>query len=291
VDIETHNLQFLKQKGTFRLFCAAEATVVLKVGEAHYQVCQVGFARSDGSIRVEWPYLRISQGIVGEIHFDRRTPGAKTYNLTELGKFTSQLVKLSHHTSGEVLFSKTRLVSSSIRRQSFSLTNSIGRVFELHVFHPTGYKRLNRLKPNRLYIVHDVPSNEPAVVLRGEWRAKQELARTLAPHGRLFGPRGVWEHRRFGGMEEVAFLAQPLTYPLRDHVLCMTYALDDLPKNWDDPGMILMGGFNPHYNRDAGSLSEESISSALLAMYPTYSSDDIVTRIGSIDLTPSNDAA
>ncbi len=283
MNVDAHNRQFQRQTGGLRLFCAPSATIGVATSSGIHQLCQVGFAKSDGSIRLEWPYLRIRQGVVGHISFV--LDGSTThYDLAEHGYFTSQLVKLSHHTSGEALFSKTAAVTPAVRRWSFPLKEGVGRVFELHAYWPRGFRRLDRCKPRRVYIVSELPENEHAVVVRGEWLRKTYLKRTLVPRGKSIGPRCAWQHRKLGGIELVTFLAQPLDYPLTDHVLCLTFAFDDLPRNQNEPGLIVMGGYTPHHTLHRDELNLAAITDALIATYPTESSEELVAKVGSIDL-------
>src|SRR5206468_693592 len=119
----------------------------------------------------------------------------RTLRLSETGKFTSQLVKCSHHTSGEALFSKTGYVRSEIRRQSFPLTGPSGRIFELHVFFPDQFKRLERLKDQRLYLCFWHTRCRDAIMILGEWRTKQWILEN-AGQGGLVGPETRWMNRR-----------------------------------------------------------------------------------------------
>ena len=92
-DIAEHNSQFLRSRGRLRVFCAPDATILVRGGGEVRQVCQIGYS-SDGSVRVQWPYVRIRQGIVAPVVIPSGS-GSMTIDLRATGRFTSQLVKFS----------------------------------------------------------------------------------------------------------------------------------------------------------------------------------------------------
>src|SRR5262245_12486654 len=129
-DLVHHNEVFVRQMGKLRLFVSAEATLVILTKVGFYQLAQFGFSR-DGSFRIAWPYFHIHEGIVADVTFPAPEAGQMTISLTEKGRFTSQLVKFSHHPGGLALFTQTGRVVSKVRRNSFSLTGPIGRLFHI----------------------------------------------------------------------------------------------------------------------------------------------------------------
>lgn len=283
MDLKAHNLPFLRQRGRLRVYAGVDATIVIRWDGEYRQICQVGYSR-DGSIRFQWPYLRIEQGIVAAVSMPGGLTGSTTINLRESGKFTSQLVKLSHHASGEALFSKTGLVHTEIRRQSFPLTGPIGRIFELHVFHPSGFKRLERLKPRRVYLEFGCGYKAPeAVIIRGEWRRKESIAEHIMPRGEV-GPLTRWMHRITRTIEPVAFFAPPLTNPIQSHTLCIACSPIPLPTGATRPSVVFMGGFENHEVPPERAGEPLLLKDFLVAMFPTASDDEVRKRVGSIDM-------
>jgi hypothetical protein len=69
-------------------------------------MCRINFG-SDGSLFFSFPYFPHSQGILAKGRYRAGDTSAKI-PLTEHGKVTSHLAKLTHHTSGEVLFESPR---------------------------------------------------------------------------------------------------------------------------------------------------------------------------------------
>ena len=284
MDLEAHNRPFLRQRGRLRLYAGFDATVAVRAGEQYHQVCQVGFS-GDGSIRLQWPYLRVGEGIVAAAHVPDGMIGSTTITLHEQGKFTSQLVKLSHHTSGEAAFSQTGKVRTEVRRQSFPLTGPIGRIFELHVFYPDKFKPLERLKRGRIYLGFDFGDAMPnAVIVRGEWRRKESISENTAGRGDV-GPLTQWADRRTRAVEPVAFFAPPLNGPLQTHLLCVTSAVIPLPTGAREPGIILMAGLDYHEVPPERAGEPLVLKDLLIAMYPTHSSEEFRRRVGTIDLS------
>jgi hypothetical protein len=171
-----HNRRFLRRKGRLRVYAAADATVGILTRAGYFQLCQIGYAR-DGSIRVQWPYLAVQQGIVATFELPPEGESSSyTIPMQECGKFTSQLVKYSHHTSGATHFNLTGRTTNEVRRESFPLIGPIGYVFQLEVFYPEGFKTLQRLKPQRLYLVFDCRAvDATAFQVRGEWRRRSSV--------------------------------------------------------------------------------------------------------------------
>ena len=175
VDLSNHNGHFIRQRGRLRVFSAGDATIVVRCRDRAHQICQIGFA-PDRSIRVQWPYLPVGQGIVAAVQIPDGG-GEVQIELTTSGRFTSQLVKFSHHTSGAAHFNKTKYTNNEVRRQTFRLDTTIGRIFELSAYHPEAFSPLKTLKPGRLYLVFDFGNELPhAVQIKGEWLRQTPLA-------------------------------------------------------------------------------------------------------------------
>jgi hypothetical protein len=277
--LDRHNQQFLRQRGRFRLFAASDATIVLATRAGVFQVCQLGFSK-DGSFRCAWPYLPIKQGIVAEVSFPA-TKGPMTFSLNERGKFTSQLVKFSHHRSGIAQFSLTGKVRNDVRRESFPLTGPIGRLFELHCFFPSAFKPLTRLKPNRLYLpfVGDLPTDS-AFMIRGEWRRKGEGP--VLGNGDV-GPVSRFLHRRTGEEGTMINYGPPLDNPNKTHVVNVIGHSGSIPAGASEAGIVFLGGFD-HHEVGPRDPIDGIIKGGLAAMYPAGGDADMRTRIGSIDV-------
>lgn len=273
------------REGWLRFIAATQAVVTVGTSLAHHQLCQILFGK-DGSIYVQFPYFKRRTGIVSEVRFE---PGAQfptTVSLTDQGKVTSHLVKFTHHTSGEVLLSQTGRVRTEIRRMSFPLAGPIGRVFELHAYWLSGFEPLERGKaksdrPYLPFVFRDIPF---AVVVSAQWRRKRAIEANFEPTGGVSGPVTSIIHRRTGERLTVFFLGQPLGCPLQNHVLMVGCAEAQLPENLDHPMMLFLGGWDPHESLDSSIPVRQT--GCLAFVYPVDSPEELVRRIGSIDLQP-----
>jgi hypothetical protein len=245
-----------------------------------FQICQLGFS-ADGSFRCAWPYLAVDEGIVAEISFARSESGETTFTFGEQSRFTSQLVKFSHHTSGIAQFSLTGKVRNDVRRVSFPLTGPIGRLFELHCFYPRAFKRLKRIKPRRLYlpIASDVPDGM-SLVIKGQWRRKNEGP--IIGRGDV-GPVAGFFDRATGERGVHVYFAPPLDSPIKDHMLYLHATVSPLPKGVERPGLLFLGGFNMHEVQPTES-TKDVVKGGLAAMYPVTFPSELRARISSIDL-------
>jgi hypothetical protein len=233
---------------------------------------------------VQWPYLPVGQGIVAAVPI-RESGGSVEINLTEVGRFTSQLVKFSHHTSGATHFNKTKYTNNEVRRQSFRLDTTIGRIFELSAHHPEAFKPLQRFKPGRLYLVFDLGNQLPrAVQIKGDWTRKQSIVKNSDRKRAMIGPSTSWTHRYTGLEEAVAFYAPPLNCVIKDYLLGITCQPVEPPSGATAPGAVFLGAFDAHERPEGTPPERVSMGGCLIAMYPTSARESTVSRVGTIDL-------
>lgn len=281
--LEQHNERFLRQHGRLRVFAAGEATVLLGMGNNWHQLCQMGFAR-DGSFHIAWPYLPVHDGIVAEVTFPKHgSPGPVTLNLTEKGRFTSQLVKFSHHTSGIAQFSLTGGARGDVRRTSFRLNGPLGHLFQIQCQQPTAFKALSRLKSKRLYLAFYAPNlGEADFLLAGDWTRKRAILENTVGPGNV-GPLALHKNRHTGAQGPMFFWSPPLESPLEPHMLAIVGGAVPRPQGAVEPGIVLLGGFDEH-EVQPGEDRQSRVRAGLVAMYPVKSSDELRQRLGSIDI-------
>lgn len=266
------------------LLCGSKA--VLAVGDYPYyrQLCLVVFGK-DGSMYISTPYFGAGAGTVtsaavgdGPPHQISFAPG---------GRVTSHLVKFSHHPDGEVHFSQDSKVRTEIKRRSFNLVASIGEVLQLHIYHPAGFEAIDlvRQKTDRVYLLNvfkgDLPS---AIVVRGEWRRKRDIAANTEPRGGIVPPITTVIHRRTGVDSVVTLLGQPEGWPLRDHVLMLSCYPTTPLDNITDKTMILLGGWDPADVAPPGQHAKQT--GCLAWLYPQKNAEAAAARLGTIDLAP-----
>ncbi len=279
------------QEGRLRFIAAPRAVVVVSTSLSHYKLCQIVFSKNDGSVFVTFPYFKRTEGIVSRVVIPAGLKPPYTLNLTEHGRTTSHLVKFSHHSSGEALFSQDGKVRTEIRRASFPLTGPIGHLFELHAFWLSGFDLLEPAKakggrPYLRFIFEGEPP--PGVVISGEWRRKRDIEDNMEPRDGIAGPRASFRRRSTGAEGQMLFLGQPPGWPLRDHLLLIECYRTDIPRGLgDDPLLVFMGGWDPHEVPDARVPIEQT--GCLACLYPAASPEELSRKIGSIDFKPAPD--
>jgi hypothetical protein len=128
----------------------SERVVVTVTADGHrHKICQIVFGK-DGSLYLTFPYFKHTEGLLAEATVDG-PPGAETLiDLAKKGKVASHLVKYSHHTSGEALFSQTSKVKTVVRRQSVPLAEQQGHIFTLIVQGLRSFESLGAAKGNAM---------------------------------------------------------------------------------------------------------------------------------------------
>jgi len=285
-EIVAHNRWFVRQNGRLRVYVAAQATVIVGAGDGNwFKLCQMGFSK-DGSFHLTWPYLSSSQGIVAEVELPPDAPDGTPIALTERGRFTSQRVKYSHHRSGIAQFSLSGRVRNEVRRQSFPLNGPIGHIFGLQCHNPAGFSPLDRLKAGRLYVTLVAQGGVPnGISLRGTWHRK-ELVRANLRGRSDQGPVATFLHQPSGESGRMTFWSPPLDSPLRNHLLGLFEGQPITSLATDEPGIVLLGGFDPH--EIPPNVEAKLLRKGLAALYPARGSVELRRRVGTIDLEPGS---
>lgn len=290
--IDYGNNRYIREENGLRYFAAAKSVYSVGAYDADYQICQIVFNRTDGSVFVSCPYFPPGKsGILSVAKWPAKPP--YTLSLHEQGKITSHLVKFAHHPDGRAHFSQDGKIKTKVKRQSFSLVRSIGRIFQLHVYHPSSFEPLvnDRRKSNRAYLITRATRRLPsAIVIAAEWRRKADIIANIDPPGGSTGPVSRMLRRRTGGEFTGTFLGQPPNYPVTDHVLLITCQETDLLANVTEPTMIFLAGYD-HHEAKPGEHKKMRTTECLVWMYPTSSTDELARRIGSVDFEPPPGAA
>jgi hypothetical protein len=276
------NQEFVETIGRLRVIAAQAATVTVGTQTRHFQVCQVLFEK-DGSILVQCPYFPGRHGILAAPSQDPNADGPVTYDLTEGGKLTSHLVKLSHHPDGEVHFSQDGKILTVVRRKTFPLATTIGHVFRLHIFHPEGFTEATKAKRKRAYLPFVFYGSLPqALTVFAEWRRRRAMEANLDPPNGVAGPDTQSISRKTGTAFTVFFLMQPGGFPMRDHLLVVGVEPARPLPNVTEPTMILVGGFDPHEPTEPGQKVPQT--GLLVWKYPQEPSEHLRCLLGSVDL-------
>jgi hypothetical protein len=276
------NREFVETIGRLRVIAAQRTTITVGSPSRHFQACQVAFAKN-GSIFVQCPYFPGRNGILASPSQDPEAEGPVTYDLTEGGKLTSHLVKLSHPPDGNVHFSQDGKILTIVRRKGFPLATSIGHVFHLHIYFPESFKEICRAKERRAYLPFVFEPPLPlAITVFAEWRRRRAMEANLDPPNGVAGPVAQIINRKTGGTSTVFFLMQPAGFAMRDHLLVVGVEPACPLPNIAEPTMILVGGFDPHEVEDP---KQKARQSGLLAWkYPFEASDRLRSLLGTVDL-------
>jgi hypothetical protein len=276
------NREFIQALGRLRVIAAQGATITVGTRARHFQVCQVAFNK-DGSIFVQCPYFPGRNGILASPSQDPEAEGPITYDLTESGKLTSHLVKLSHPPDGNVHFSQDRKILSVVRRKTFPLATTIGFVFQLHIYHPERFEKVTKTKKRRAYLPFLFAGRLPqAITVFAEWRRRRAMEANLDPANGVAGPVTEIISRKTGVASTVFFLMQPVGFALRDYVLIVGVEPTRPLPNVTEPTMILMGGFDPHEVAEPGHKARHT--GLLIWKYPYEPTESLRSLLGSVDL-------
>jgi hypothetical protein len=231
------------------------------------KMCRIRFG-SDGSIYVPFPYLGSKRGILSALTDDPRKQGPVTYDLAANGVSIDYDVKFSHHTSGDVHFSRTGKADLLPERHSFDLQSGSGIVFMFYVLLLRGFTPLEtKTTKGELRIGLNFERRHPfGVMLTAEWAPKKMLLAKAALSRHPVGPSALVTDK-IGNTKRVIFVGQPPELPLQDHLLVLSAAETHVPETTEQPTMVFFGGIDHPDAEKPG---------ALAFVYP-YRGDPIAT--------------
>lgn len=233
----------LVAEGPLRYYASSDTTVLAATSRGRFKLFRIVFGR-DGSIYLPFPYLETKTGLLSEASPSDLDP--RTLDLKTNGMLVSTDVKFSHHRSGIVQFSRSGDVAVLPRRQSFELTRSIGRVFELHVYGLEGFAQFTAAKKTDFLLPFQFQDHPSGLRVTGEWLRKSDMIANLEPGGRWFGPDTFVFDRRTATEKRCLLIGQPSGHVLRDHILLLSADTVPLAEGADVSTMIFLGGFDPH---------------------------------------------
>ncbi len=94
---------------------------------------QVMFARSDGSIFVNFPYYKHTNGVLSEVVYPGNQGPSADLSMVTRGNITSHLVKYAHHPDGRAHFSQDGKVLTRVKKQSVPLDAAEGHIFSVNI--------------------------------------------------------------------------------------------------------------------------------------------------------------
>ncbi len=285
---------FVVEEGQVRFYAAPLVTFTVRTPMAELYVVQVGFQKNDGSLRVQTPYFRHTDGIVTRVALEPDGSFPTTIDFLKNSATTSHHVKLSHKSDGYVHFSQDGKVHGDkiLRSASFPLASKIGTIFRLHAFRPSsGFRAIDAddKKPGRLYLPFSTSESFPAGIrIEAKWRRKVDVSKWTSRDDRIIGPKQRLVHKDSGIERVHFFVGQPPGFPLRDHILDVYCDLVPVPDGVDDPMMILMGGYDSDEVDEPGDPAPPS--ECLAWWYPNPNPEVVGAVLESIDYTPERSA-
>ena len=262
-------------------FQAELFVLIAQFNDMRYKLLQVIFHK-DGSIFVAFPYFDQTEGVLSIGTLSEISPKT-TFSLETAGKVTTNRVKFSHHTDGNVHFSQTGKIRTAIKKRSLPLSEFEGHLFTFHAqglgHFETDNKAANitpSIKRTELAFKFDA-SPPRAIKIVGRWsEMKAFLHRSK---GSSFGPIVATELPD-GKRQPMFLIGPPDSSPLHGFVLGLTCEEIPTMDEQRDAFMLFIGGFGkpknlPLYQRDT----------FLCAMYPILDYADMAKRIESVDLS------
>jgi hypothetical protein len=270
------------EKAEIRRFQAERFVFTAQVENKRYKIFQIVFGKSDGSLYVTFPYFDIEEGILSIGTIPAQFPTSQV-NLESSGKVTSKQVKYAHHPDGEVHFSQTGQVSTSIRRKSLPLSKADGHLFSIYA---QGFSHFeidstqDNLSPKmkRTVLNFNFGQEKPeSIKMVARWYQAQSLIGRA--QGNFFGPT-VQGQTPNGRLTSTFLIGAPKGCPMEKYVLLVSCeAIARLDKD-NEAVLNFIGGF------DAPAKFNDITQAAsfLCVTYPVANYEDLVHRIGSIDI-------
>jgi len=261
-------------------FQAERFVLIAEFNDTRHKLLQVIFHK-DGSIFVTFPYFDQTEGILS-IGTLSEISLKTTFSLETAGKVTTNRVKFSYHTDGNVHFSQTGKIRTVIKKRSLPLSEFEGHLF---TFHAQGFshfetdKKSANITPSfeRSELAFKFEAPPPsAIKIVGRWsEMKSFLNRSK---GSSFGPI-VASESPDGKRQPMFLIGPPDSSPLHGFVLGLTCEEIPTMDEQRDAFMLFIGGFGkpknlPLYQKDT----------FLCAMYPILDYADMAKRIESVDL-------
>jgi hypothetical protein len=283
--VSPYEFAALRADGTLQYLAGSTIIVCAGAYDADYEVCHIVFG-SDGSIYVQCPKFPHEDGVLTEARFPVPNEPPFQINFSLKNGLTPDRVKYSHHTSGAVHFSQTGKMPSRFERRSIPLAMSIGRLFQLFVYHPYACSALRAEMPKRDRVVlknrfkRGLPSG---VVIVADWRRRDDIRNSARPAGMTIGPRENVVETISGFETQTWFIGQQSKSPLQDHILMLRCVETTVPTGVDKPTVILIGGWDPHEVPVRGQVVQQT--GCLAFMYPGPL-EALRERVAAADVVP-----
>ena len=265
------------------VFRSERFVISVECGSLRRKIFQCQFAKQDGSVFVNFPYFRHSEGVVSLVDWPGGQP-TTTLSLETAGRVSSHLVKYAHHPSGRAHFSQDGKVLTLIKKDALPLAELEGHLFTLQVHGLEGFEALDEAELNeapslkrtgvRFTLGPECPGSVKFVgmLYRDTTLERRSADGIVHPAMQLKRPDGS----TLNGFVCSQVLGRP------GHERCLLIYSESMPKldQSRESSMLFVGGFD-----SAAAMNDVERAVSFLAFsYPAENVDDLRRRLGSIDL-------
>lgn len=265
-------------------FQAEKFIFTVQIREKRHKIFQVVFGKSDGSLYITFPYFNSQKGFLSTATFPNFTREAQI-NLEPTGKVTSHQVKYAHHPDGEVHFSQSGKVRTSIRRKCLPLAIAEGHLFTIQVQNISSFdedmvSQDRPAKQTRTTLNFKFDGIEPGgIKFVARWHRPETFLLTSKVKDKVFGPI-VPTQTPDRKVRKAYLVGTPSNFPLNDFLLAITCEGTDLLEKESKSLLMFIGGFDP-----PEIMNDPSKSFSFLYMsYPAHEYATLEKRLGSIDI-------
>lgn len=275
-----YNKVFTHQAEKFRISIKNEDSI--------YNIFQIIFhtasEKTKASLIVSFPYHKNSKGLLSVATYPANKTYLKKLSLVNGGKVTSNKIKYSHWSDGNVHFSQDQKIFTLKKESSDPLTQGIGHLFTIQIKGAKGFQ----LGPdNKKYSLKEIDlhfdlsgKDDDSIKFTAWWFSLD----TVHPSKHQFKKTYLFKQDN-GEISQCFALQPPPESPLSNMVLFLCVKLGFMTKEAGSH-LLFIGGFDKkEKNKD--------ISNDLnfLAMsYPVRNFNKLKQLIGSIDYAESNSA-
>lgn len=207
-------------------FQAEKFVFTVQVNEQRHKVFQVVFGKSDGSLYITFPYFHTQKGFLSTATFPNFTRQSQI-DMEPTGKVTSHQVKYAHHPDGEVHFSQSGKVKTSIRRKCLPLTKAEGHLFTIQVQDISGFEvdpasKDHATKRTKTTLNFKFDGDEPGgIKFVVRWHKPETFLLRSKVTSKIFGPN-IRTQSPDGKVRMAFLLGPPSNWPLNEFVMLIT---------------------------------------------------------------------
>jgi hypothetical protein len=276
------------EKAVVRRFQSNRFVFAVETPSDHRKVFQVFFNKKDGTLNVNFPYFKFTEGIAAVASFPPFLDQANI-NLENTGKITSKKVKYAHKPDGQVHFSQDAKVVTRVVKRSAPLKEYDGHIFSLHIH---GLSKFEDVHPDN----DKLPPSQNRTVLN--FRFEKETTSGIKFVGRWYETKNFLKDHRGGeygpsvpledpqGNRSKGFLIGPLKgSPMEDFLLLVSCLEHPKLDESLDAELFFIGGFDSQ----SAIINPDKRHFFLCLHYPASNYNELITRLESIDFDQDRD--